>query len=115
VSQVTVDTQIPTFVVIKGDDGRPVDLKPADDLAAEMLIRAFVPEYFDGLVTFDEAYDLALQRDMQAADDLEASVMALLDRDQDEADEAAARDAINMLLETAAQADAAVSQVVEGL
>ena len=114
-SEVTADTQIPTFVVIKSDSGRTLSTKPADDLAAEMLIRAFVPEYFDGLVTFDEAYDLALQRDMQAADDLEASVMALLDRDQDEADEAAARDAINMLLETAAQADAAVSQVVEGL
>ena len=113
-SQVIADT-IPTFVVIKSDDGRQVDLKPADGLAAEMLIRAFVPEYFDGLVTLDEAYDLALQRDMQAADDLEASIMALLDRDQDEADDAAARDAINMLLETAAMADAAVSQEVAGL
>jgi len=114
VSEVTVDT-IPTFVLIKGDDGRAVDLKPADDLAAEMLIRAFVPEYFDGLVTFNEAYDLALQRDAQAADDLEASIMALGSNADDEAEEAAARDAINMLLETAALADEAASGVVVGL
>ena len=114
-SQVTVDTQIPTFVVIKNDDGRAVDLKPADDLAAEMLIRAYVPEYFDGLVTFDEAYDLALQRDAQAANDLEASIMAVLDSEEDPAEEADAAAAINALLETAAMADAAVSQEVVGL
>ena len=110
-SQVIADT-IPTFVVIKGDDGRAVSIKPADDLAAEMLIRAYVPEYFDGLVTFDEAYDLALLRDGQAAADLEACVMAL-GNEVDEAEEAAA--AINALLETAVLADAAMSQMVEGL
>ena len=113
-SQVIADT-IPTFVVIKSDDGRQVDLKPADGLAAEMLIRAFVPEYFDGLVTLDEAYDLALQRDAQAADDLEASIMALDSEADDDAETAAAAAAINMLLETAAMADAAVSQEVGGL
>ena len=112
----TVDTKIPTFVVIKSDDGRAVGTKPADGLAAEMLIRAFVPEYFDGLVTLDEAYDLALQRDAQAADDLEASIMAALDSEADsDAEEAAACAAINALLETAAMADAAVSQEVAGL
>ena len=112
----TVDTKIPTFVVIKSDDGRSVGTKPADGLAAEMLIRAFVPEYFNGLVTLDEAYDLALQRDAQAADDLEASIMAVLGGNVDEAaEEEAARDAINMLLETAALADVAVSQEVVGL
>ena len=113
-SQVIADT-IPTFVVIKGDDGRAVDLKPADGLAAEMLIRAFVPEYFDGLVTLNEAYDLALQRDAQAADDLEASVMALDSNADDDAEEADAAAAINALLETAAMADAAVNQEVVGL
>jgi len=115
VSQVTADTQIPTFVVIKSDDGQQVGLKPADGLAAEMLIRAFVPEYFDGLVTLNEAYDLALQRDAQAADDLEASVMALDSNADDDAEEADAAAAINALLETAAMADAAVSQEVVGL
>ena len=115
-SQVSVDTQIPTFVVIKSDDGRQVDLKPADDLAAEMLIRAYVPEYFDGLVTFDEAYDLALQRDAQAANDLEASIMAVLDSEvDDDAETADAAAAINALLETAAMADAEISGVVAGL
>ena len=111
-SQVIADTKFAPFVVIKSDDGRAVGLKPADDLAAEMLIRAYVPEYFDGLVTFDEAYDLALLRDERAAADLEACVMAL-GNEVDEAEEAAA--AINMLLETAARADEAMSQVVEGL
>jgi len=112
---VSVDT-IPTFVVIKSDNGRTVDLKPADGLAAEMLIRAYVPEYFDGLVTFDEAYDLALQRDAQAADDLEASIIAMLDSEVDAAaDEAEAARVINAMLETAAMADAAEMQVVEGL
>jgi len=112
----TVDTQFAPFVVIKGDDGKPVDLKPADDLAAEMLIRAYVPEYFDGLVTFDEAYDLALQRDAQAADDLEASIMAVLDSEVDAAaDEAEAARVINAMLETAAMADREASRVVEGL
>jgi len=115
VSQVTADTQIPTFVVIKSDDGRAVDLKPADDLAAEMLIRAYVPEYFDGLVTFDEAYDLALQRDAQAANDLEASIMAALDSEEDPAEEADAAAAINALLETAALADQMAAEVVQGL
>jgi len=116
VSQVIADTQIPTFVVIKSDDGQAMGIKPADDLAAEMLIRAFVPEYFDGLVTFDEAYDLALQRDAQAANDLEASIMAVLDSEvDDDAETADAAAAINALLETAAMADAAVSREVGGL
>ena len=114
-SEVTVDTKFAPIVVIKDDDGRQVDLKPADDLAAEMLIRAYVPEYFDGLVTFNEAYDLALRRDMQAANDLEASIMAALDSEEDPADTADAAAAINALLETAARADEAVSRVVAGL
>jgi len=114
VSQVIADT-IPTFVVIKSDDGRQVDLKPADGLAAEMLIRAFVPEYFDGLVTLDEAYDLALQRDAQAADDLEASIMALDSEADDDAEAADAAAAINTLLETAALADQMAAEVMEAL
>ena len=114
-SQVTVDTQIPTFVVIKSDDGQSVGTKPADGLAAEMLIRAYAPEYFDGLVTFDEAYDLALIRDEQAADDLEASIMAVLDSEEDPAEEADAAAAINALLETATLADQMAAEVVQGL
>ena len=114
-SQVTADTQIPTFVVIKSDSGRTLSTKPADDLAAEMLIRAFVPEYFDGLVTFNEAYDLALKRDAQAADDLEASIMAALDSEEDPAEEADAAAAINALLETAALADQMAAEVMEAL
>jgi len=115
VSQVSVDTQIPTFVVIKSDDGRTVSTKPADDLAATMLIKAYVPEYFDGLVTFQEAYDLALRRDEEAAHALEMSAAALFDNADDPADDAAAVEVVNMLLETAALEDAAEMQVVVGL
>lgn len=110
-----VTDTIPTFVVIKNDAGEPVDLKPADDLAAMMLVKAYVPEYNPVVMAFDEAYDLALLRDMQAANDLEASIMAALDTDQDEADEAEAARVVNMLLETAAMADQEAGQVVEGL
>ena len=113
-SQVIADT-IPTFVVIKSDDGRQVDLKPADDLAATMMVKAYVPEYDPDVMTFDEAFNLALQRDAQAADDLEASIMALDSEADDDAEAADAAAAINMLLETAAMADAAVSQEVAGL
>ena len=114
-SEVTADTQIPTFVVIKDDDGQAMGIKPADDLAATMMVKAYVPEYDPDVMTFDEAFNLALLRDAQAADDLEASIMALGSNADDEAEEAAARDAINMLLETAALADEAVSGVVLGL
>ena len=113
-SQVTADTKFAPFVVIKNDQGKPVDLKPADDLAATMMVKAYVPEYDPDVMTFDEAFDLALMRDAEAADALEASIMAALDADQDEADEAAV-EVVNMLLETAAMADAAEMQMVEGL
>jgi len=98
----TVDT-IPAFVVVKSDDGKTVDLKPADDLAAEMLVRTYVPEYPE-YVTFDEAYNLALKRDAQAASELEASVMAALDS-ADEGDDAELAAIANTLLGDAEEAD----------
>ena len=111
----TVDTKIPTFVVIKGDDGQAMGIKPADDLAATMMVKAYVPEYDPDVMTFDEAFNLALLRDEQAADDLEASIMAALDSEEDPAEEADAAAAINALLETATLADAEIGGVVVGL
>ena len=111
----TVDTQIPTFVVIKSDDGQAMGIKPADDLAATMMVKAYVPEYDPDVMTFDEAFNLALLRDEQAADDLEASIMATLDSEEDPAEEADAAAAINALLETATLADAEIGGVVVGL
>ena len=93
------------FVVIKNDEGKAVDAKPADDLAAEMLIKAYVPEYPD-FVTFDEAYDLALSRDEEAAADLEASIMANLG-DEDAAEDGDTVYIVNALLENAVLADKA--------
>jgi len=115
VSEVTVDTKFAPFVVIKSDDGRAVDLKPADDLAATMMVKAYVPEYDPDVMTFDEAFNLALLRDAQAANDLEASIMAALDSEEDPAEEADAAAAINALLETATLADAEIGGVVGGL
>ena len=86
-----------------------------DELAAAMLIQSFVSPEEQDHMTYQEAYDLALIRDEQAADDLEASIMAVLDSEEDPAEEADAAAAINALLETAAMADAAVSREVEGL
>ena len=111
----TVDTKIPTFVVIKDDDGQAMGIKPADDLAATMMVKAYVPEYDPDVMTFDEAFNLALLRDEQAADDLEASIMATLDSEEDPAEEADAAAAINALLETATLADAEIGGVVVGL
>jgi hypothetical protein len=102
----TVTQTFAPFVVIKNDEGKAVDAKPADDLAAEMLIKAYVPEYPD-YVTFDEAYNLALSRDEEAANDLEASIMANLDSEEDPTEDEAAIHAVNMLLESAALADQA--------
>lgn len=108
----TVTKTFVPFVVIKNDEGHAVDLKPADDLAAEMLIKAYVPEYPDGHMTFQEARDLAEMKDEQAAYeleqgalDLEASIKTALDSEEEPAEDEAAVRAINMLLESAALAD----------
>jgi len=114
---VTVDTKFAPFVVIKGDDGRQVDLKPADDLAATMMVKAYVPEYdpdIPGAMTFDEAFSLALQRDAQAADDLAMSAEqcdVVPDIDVDLAMLAK----INAAFEAASRAEAAEMPVVKGL
>jgi len=100
---VTVTQTFSPYVVVKNDEGKAVDLKPADDLAAEMLIKAYVPEYPD-FVTFDEAYDLALSRDEEAAADLEASIMANLG-DEEAAEDGDAVYIVNALLENAERAD----------
>ena len=91
------------IVAIKA--GKELTIKAADDLAAEMLIKAYVPEYPDGHMTFQEALDLAEMKDEQAAYDLETSVKAAFAEDDAE-DEAAIR-AINVLLASAEEADAA--------
>ena len=74
------------------------------DVEAEMLVRTYVPEYNPALMTYQEALDLALLRDEEAADDLEASIMAALDSEDPAEDDATIR-AVNMLLESAALAD----------
>lgn len=98
------------IVAIKA--GKELTIKAADDLAAEMLIKAYVPEYPDGHMTFQEARDLAEMKDEQAAYeleqgalDLEASIKTALDSEEEPAEDEAAVRAINMLLESAARAD----------
>jgi hypothetical protein len=72
---------------------------------AEMLVKAYVPEYAPDVMTFQEAYDLAVLRDEMAAADLEASIMAALDSEEGPADDADAVYIVNALLESAAMAD----------
>ena len=56
------------YKTVRKDDGTLI-IEAADDLAAEMLIKAYVPEA--GTMSFNEAYALALERDAAAAAQLE--------------------------------------------
>jgi len=77
------------------------------DVEAEMLVGTYVPEYSPDVMTWQEALDLALLRDEEAAADLEASIMANLDSEEDPAEDGDAVYIVNALLESAARADKA--------
>lgn len=76
---------------------------PTTGVGAEMLVRTYVPEYNPDVMTYQEAVDLALMRDEQAAAELEASVMANLNAEDPAEDGDAVY--INALLDAAARAD----------
>lgn len=82
-------------------------VNPTAGVGAEMLVRTYVPEYSPDVMTFQEALDLALLRDERAAADLEASIMAALDSEEDPAEDDIAAEVVNMLLANAERADAA--------
>ena len=58
-------------LIHKGDGTVSVRLKAAKQVEAEMLVSAYVPDFQELGLTFAEAYDLACERDKEAADGLE--------------------------------------------
>jgi len=58
-----------SYKLVHKDDGT-VTIE-VGDLDAEMLVSAYVPDFEDQGLTFAEAYDLACERDKEAADGLE--------------------------------------------
>jgi len=92
-------------------DVKPEVVFEVASVEAEMLIKAYVPEYDPAVMTYQEAVDLALMRDEQAAADLEASIMATLDSEEDPAEDGDAV-YINALLDAAARADRAQQEAM---
>jgi len=86
-------------------DVKPEVVFEVASVEAEMLVRTYVPEYNPDVMTYQEAVDLALLRDEQAAADLEASIMATLDSEEDPAADEVAADVVNFLLANAERAD----------
>jgi len=74
------------YKTVRKDDGM-LTIKAADALAAEMLIKTYVPEASQ--MTFAEAYELALQRDAATAAQLEQDACDAEDYEADDPEFAA--------------------------
>jgi len=88
-------------------DVKPEVVFEVTSVEAEILIRTYVPEYDPAVMTLDEALALAELRDAEAAYDLEASITAVLDSEEDHAEDDVALSIVNALLDAAARADRA--------
>jgi len=92
-----------SYKLVHKDDGT-VTIE-VGDLDAEMLVSAYVPDFEDQGLTFAEAYDLACERDKEAADGLE---MDCCNGTQDlTAKERAYAEKVNALFAQAEEEDAA--------
>ena len=71
------------YKIVRDDKG-VLSVEVADKLAAEMLVATYVPDFEDQGLTFAEAYNLACERDEEAAAQLEADASNAGDYEEDD-------------------------------
>jgi len=83
-----------------------LSVEVADKLAAEMMVATYVPDFEDQGLTFAEAYDLACERDEEAAAQLETDASNAKNHKNYEAEDPTFTAMVNTAFTRAEQEDA---------
>ena len=97
------------YKIVRDDKG-VLSVEVADKLAAEMLVATYVPDFEDQGLTFAEAYNLACERDEEAAAQLDTDASNAKNHKNYEAEDPTFTAMVNAALARAEEEDAAQAE-----